>query len=144
MKVKIRFLLWTLSTLTLASVVVVEVYCLLVVHLQVFGGMTEYQQDLYKELLETAYAAKGSRTVEDLMSVLNATSKCTVERETSRYFPDWSRREYEIYYNGSHVLADWTFYDIDPILNYRGTLKIAEINGVVEFVRLEYFFWEEE
>lgn len=144
MKIRLSSCVWIVVTLVLSSVVAVELYSLLVVHLQVLGGWAEYQEELYKELRATACAAKESCTVEELINSLNAVNCRSLEAETISYFPDWSQKQYKIRHNGSFALADWTFYDIDPILNYRGILKIARIDGVVEAVRMEYVYCEEE
>ena len=144
MKRKLSFIVWTIVAMALSYVVMVEVYYLLAIHLQVFGGIAEYQEELYEKLHATAHAAKKARTVEELTGMLNAEIRCAVNKEAISSFPDWSQKEYKIRHNGSFVLADWTFYDIDPILDYRGILKIAEIDGVVEAVRMEYVFCEGE
>ena len=142
MNIKITTLGWAFSATFLASVVVAEAYCLLGVHFHLFGNMVEYQDALYTGILDVARAAMKAGSEEELVEMFSAENPRSLNKEDVYGLSFWGQEPYLVYYRDKSVPADWTFYEIDSILDYRGTLKIGTVDGKVQAVRLEYVFDE--
>lgn len=131
-------------TLPLLVLVSYEAYYLLAVHLQVVGGLNEYQQMLYSEISMTAHALNEHMSSEDLLQKFNAENPHYLSREEVEAMPPWEKSRYKGFVNGSYLALDWAIYDIGPMLDYRGSLEIGSFEGDVQYARLVYRFNDED
>lgn len=141
---KLSFVFLLVVTMPLLAIVAYEAYYFFGVHLQVVGGLNEYQQILYSEISATAHALNAHMSAEDLLQDFNAAYSRHISRETVEEMPLWEKSKYKGFVNESYLALDWEIYDIEPILDYRGRLEIGSFEGDVQDARLVYTLNDED
>ena len=141
---KIIFVCWLAVTMPLLALVAYEAYYLFGMHLQAIGYSREYQRMLYSKISATARALNGHMSAEDLLQKFDADNPRYLSKEMVEEMPPWEKGRYKGFVNESYLALDWKIYDIEPILDYRGSLEIGSFEGEVQDVRLVYTLDMEE
>lgn len=126
----------------LSVIVAEEAYLFVFAHFSSYGKV--YNRELLHRIRETIRVVKAPVSEEDWVRELRGVEAGCLTREEVRALPV-GRGDYEwLSDDGSYVALDWRFYEIEPILDYCGIMKIGSLDGRIRRVWVEYTLGEEE
>lgn len=132
------------ALLILGAVVVLESVHLITCHSHSSSEWKEYQQCLLAGIRESARIAKSSQSEEDLIKSFNAECIGHMTKDDVRLLPRHQQGQHEGFVDGVSGPLDWDVYEIDPICNYKGVMRIGLDNGRFVDVDIKYTYCEGE